>query len=709
MKRLFITFLALMTAIATEGVAQPNERLLTMEEAVLGRGLAVENIQCTWRSNGASYTIIEGEELYDVNPETNERKLLTTLEKMNRIVGADLKRIPAHTLTGKGTLRFYAGRELVGFDTNVDTMIHRFPIPEGAQNLRYADEGRFLFTRGNNLYHTERDGSIYAITENADKNIVSGQSVSRNEFGIVGGMFPAPDKIQVAFFQKDESNVKSFPLLNINTRTGESVDIKYPMAGMASEKVRLGIYNYETRKTVWVEPTDFDEERYLTCISWGPDSKTVYIQVLDRAQKQMHLNAYSAEDGSFIKTILTEENEKYVEPQYDLHFIKGEPEKFIYTTSNRDGWRNLYLCSLADGSIERLTKVDADVELVAVHGRYLYYYTTEFSPVERHLVRLDRKTGKRLRLTTEPGVHLCTISPDGRYFFDSYSSLEVPRVVRIAQTDGKKSRELLRAEDPSKEINYGTIELGTVKSADGNYDNYYRLIKPHNFDPAKKYPVILYVYGGPHSQMVTNSFQAQLRRWEMYMAQRGYVVFVMDNRGTTNRGLAFEQAIHGQCGKCEMADQMAGLEWLLAHKWCDRERVGVHGWSYGGFMTISLMTNYPEVFKVGVAGGPVIDWKWYEVMYGERYMDHPEKNKEGYASTSLLPMAEKLEGKLLICQGAIDPTVVWQHSLSFVECCIKAGVQVDYFPYPTHEHNVMGKDRVHLMQKVTDYFEDYLR
>ena len=430
--------------------------------------------------------------------------------------------------------------------------------------------------------------------------------------------------------------------------------------------------------------------------------------MLDRDQKQMRLNAYNVADGSFIRTILEEKNDKYVEPQYQLHFLKSNPDQFIYTTSNRDGFRNLYLCTLSTGGVERLTKVDADVELVAERGRYIYYSSAEVSPVEKHLFRLDMKTRKTLRLTPDAGWHTANISPEGSYFIDTYSSLTEPRVVRFASTDGKRSRELLRAADPSAELNYGSIELGTVKSADGKYDNYYRLIKPHDFDPAKKYPVILYVYGGPHSQMVTNTFQAQLRRWEMYMAQRGYVIFVMDNRGTTNRGLEFEQAIHRQCGKCEMADQMAGLNWLLGHAWCDRDRVGVHGWSYGGFMTISLMTNYPEVFKVGVAGGPVIDWKWYEVMYGERYMENPESNPEGFASTSLIPMAEKLQGKLLICQGAIDATVLWQHSLSFVRACVVKGVQVDYFPYPCHEHNVIGKDRVHLMQKVTNYFEDYL-
>ncbi|MBQ5690231.1 MAG: S9 family peptidase, partial [Alistipes sp.] len=411
--------------------------------------------------------------------------------------------------------------------------------------------------------------------------------------------------------------------------------------------------------------------------------------------------------GAFIKTLLTEKNDRWIEPQNPIRFIDND--RFIYTTDNRDGYKNLYLYTLSKGTIERLTKVDADVAYVAHNDRAVYYYSAEISPVERHLFSVSLRNGKAKQLTRGEGWHNCEVSTDGLYFTDNYSSLNVPRVVAVGSTDGKIYREVFRAEDPSKGYNYSTIELGSVKSTDGKYNNHYRLIKPLDFDENKKYPVILYVYGGPHSQMVTNSFQAQLRRWEMYMAQRGYVVFVMDNRGTLNQGAEYEKAIHRQCGKCEMEDQMAGLQWLLSHKWADKERVGVHGWSYGGFMTISLMTHYPEVFKVGVAGGPVIDWKWYEVMYGERYMETEKRNPEGFAATSLIPQAKNLKGKLLICQGVIDDVVVWQHSLSFVDACICAGVPVDYFPYPRSKHNVRGKWRVHLMQKVTDYFEDYLR
>ena len=563
--------------------------------------------------------------------------------------------------------------------------------------------------RANNIVWVEADGSERKVTSFDDANIVCGATVSRNEFGISGGLFPSPDGQRLAFYKKDESRVTTFPLLDITSRTGTLFEIKYPMNGMPSERIEVGVYDVQTGATVYLDITDFDEERYVTNLTWSPDSQRIYAQVVDRAQKSVHLNAYDAASGAFVATLLTEHDDRYVEPQHPIYFLSGDSSKFIYTTNNRDGYRNLYLYSLADGTLRRLTATEADVEYVGQSDRAIFYYSAEQSPIERHLMRLDLRTGKVLQLTREAGWHTCTLSADGRAFSDNYSLLAVPRVVAVGTTDGRLYRELFRAPDPSAEFNYAQIELGSVPSADGRYDNYYRLIKPLDFDPAKKYPVILYVYGGPHSQMVCNSFQAQLRRWEMYMAQRGWVVFVMDNRGTANRGAEYERAIHRRCGACEMEDQMAGMRWLLSHDWADAERVGVHGWSYGGFMTISLMVNYPEVFKVGVAGGPVIDWKWYEVMYGERYMETEATNAEGFAATSLLPRAKDLRGKLLICQGAVDDVVVWQHSLNFIDECIKHNVPVDYFPYPRAQHNVRGKDRVHLMQKVTDYFEDYLR
>ena len=562
--------------------------------------------------------------------------------------------------------------------------------------------------RAQSLFYSGEDGIEHIVAISENDQITYGESVSRNEFGINGGIFWSPNQKKLAFYRKDESRVTDFPLLDINTRTGELRTIKYPMNGMDSELITLGIHDVATGRTVYAQVDDFTEERYLTNISWSPDDKYVFIQVLDRSQHHMRLNMYDASDGSYVKTLLTEDNDEWVEPLDPLYFIKGS-YRFIYRTDNRDGYRNLYLCDTL-GTVTRITPVDADVEYVANDGRYLYYTSAEVSPIENHLFRLDlrAKNPKPQRLTPERGWHNIQMSADCKYFVDNYSSFNVPAVTDLRSADGKLVRNLKTADDPLADYMTGKVELGTIKSADGKFDNYYRLFYPANFDPSKKYPVIVYVYGGPHSQMVQDSWLGSIRMWEMYMAQRGYIVYVQDNRGTQNRGAEFEKAINRQCGQAEMADQMVGVNCLKSLPYVDAARIGVHGWSYGGFMTISLVTNYPDTFKVGVAGGPVIDWKWYEIMYGERYMDNPDTNPEGFAKTSLVEKATNLKCKLLICQGAIDNTVVWEHSLSFLQKCISNNIPVDYFPYPAAEHNMRGIERVHLYQKISDYFDLFL-
>ena len=605
--------------------------------------------------------------------------------------------------------------EISGYEPAGDEA--RRAIPRGAGDLTPSGHGAYAFTEGRSLYCITADGRRLTVAESSSDQITYGQSVSRNEFGIGEGIYWSPSGRKIAFYRKDESRVTDFPILDIKTRTGELVTFKYPMNGMASEHVTLGVYDTEKGTTVYMKVTDFDDERYLTNISWSPDDRYIFIQVLDRPQHHMHLNMYNAATGAFVRTLLTEENDAWVEPYDHLHFIEGTYQ-FLYGTDNRHGYKNLYLCDTL-GTVRRLVDTDAEVTYVANDGRYVYYNSAEVSPVESHLFRVEvrqnrkqelakARIGAPQRLTDARGWHSVSLSPDCKHFIDSYSSFNVPRVVDLRSADGKLVRNLFTAEDPLEGYRTGEVHLGTVKSADGKYDNYFRLFLPAGFDPSKKYPVVLYVYGGPHSQMVTDTWLGSVRMWEMLMAQRGYIVYVQDNRGTEHRGAAFEKAINRQCGQAEMADQMVGIDWLRSQPYVDASRIGVHGWSYGGFMTTTLMTNHPDVFKVGVAGGPVIDWKWYEVMYGERYMDNPETNPEGFEKTSLINKAKDLKGKLLICQGAIDNTVVWEHSLSFIQECIENNVQVDYFPYPCSEHNVMGAWREHLMQKVTDYFEDYL-
>ncbi len=707
MKYLLFTFIGIVMVFSSNA----QDKVLTMEEAVLGYNLYPKNLYLQWQGGQNVLTSLEdGVKLVGETAGKGEKKVIMTVEELNRILGAELKGWPQYSWKDGKTLVIMRQGKMSEIDVDKKALGNTYIIPKGAQNITSNGKDLVAYTKANNLYFVDANNNEFAVTGDGDPNIVNGQTVSRNEFGINGGIFWSPDGKLLAFYRKDESQVGTFPLLDINSRTGSLREIKYPMAGMKSEQISLGIYDVASGKTVFLDVDDFGREQYLTNIAWGPESDYVYVQVLNRAQKHMRLNQYRAKTGEFVKTLLEEQNEKYIEPLTPVVFLKNDPSKLIYRTNNRDGYFNLYLVDVHSGKVvKRITDVAADVEMIGQDDKYIYYTSAEVSPVENHLFRVDLKSGRKTRLTQAEGWHKVTMSSDMNYFVDNYSSLKVPRVINLVRNDGKVVKELLKAEDPTRDYHFGEITLGTVKTADGKFDNYYRLIKPMNFDPSKKYPVIVYVYGGPHSQMVKNTWQAELRRWEMYMAQHGYVVFVMDNRGTSNRGAEFEKAIHGQCGQAEMADQMEGIKFLKSLPYVDADRIGVHGWSYGGFMTISLITNHPEVFKVAVAGGPVIDWKWYEVMYGERYMDSPHTNPEGYAKVSLVNKAKDLKGKLLICQGAIDNTVVWEHSLSFIRECIKNNVQVDYFPYPCAEHNVMGKDRIHLMQKVTDYFEDYLK
>ena len=705
--RNFLTFAIALMMTFTLSAQESERKLLSIEDVVLNRELSPKTFPVQWVGQSDSYSTVEGETLVATDARNNKKRTIISLEELNSILSTDFKRFPAYAWEDDNSLIVNAHSQRNIIDLKTRKVSAAYKIPVGANLTRQSGKGGiYAYTKENNLFCFDGERE-HQITNFEDKNIVCGQSVSRNEFGISGGIFFSPDGKKIAFYQKDESRVTDFPLLDINTRTGTLRNIKYPMNGMDSEHVSLGVYDIASGKTTYLNVTDFDAERYLTCITWSPDSERIYNQVLDRAQKNIHLNSYNASTGEFLKQILSEHNDRWVEPQYQLVFLKNDPSRFIYSTDNRDGFWNLYICN-NEGKVERLTKVNADVKYVAQDDKFVYYTSAEVSPAESHLFKVEIASGKATRLTKEAGWHEPVMSNSGKFYLDTYSSLNVPRVVDLGRTDLKPSRELFRAEDPTVGYNFCNIELGKIKSADGKFDNFYRLIKPLDFDPTKKYPVILYVYGGPHSQMVKNNYQASLRRWEMYMAQHGYVVFVMDNRGTQNHGAEYEKAIHRQCGQAEMEDQMVGMRWLMSHDWVDQERIGVHGWSYGGYMTISLITNYPDVFKVGVAGGPVIDWKWYEVMYGERYMDNTHNNPEGFAKTSLINKATSLKGKLLICQGAVDNVVVWQHSLSFIRECIKNHVQVDYFPYPCAEHNVYGKDAVHLYQKITNYFEDYL-
>lgn len=670
----------------------------------------LSNLQ--WRGDTDNFTWQEATLLLQGNVKNSKTDTILTLSALNNSLTAagfaEMRRMPFAGWKNKSVISFTSGDKFLEYDF-ISAQIKVVNSSDSlAENVEIASGTSWLaYTIKNNLYISDGSQKIQ-VTQDENPGIVNGKSVHRNEFGIEKGIFWSPSGKLLAFYRMDESMVTEYPLVDVTSRVAGLNNIRYPMAGMKSHHVTVGVFNPETRETVFMK-TGEPAEQYLTNIAWSPDEKSLYIAVLNRDQNHMKLNRYNAVSGDFELTLFEETNERYVEPLHPMVFLPGKPGQFIWQ-SQRDGYNHLYLYGSDGKLIRQLTSgswMVNDVVGFDANGEGIFYTSTEVSPLERHLYYLNLKNLKTLRLTYEAGTHTPILRADGKYFISRYSSRSVPAEIYLADHKAKKIRTLHTSVNPLEGFALGETSFIILKAIDGT-DLYCRLIKPAGFDPAKKYPVFIYVYGGPHAQLVTETWLGGANLFLNYMAQQGYVVFTLDNRGSANRGFAFESIIHRNLGKVEMEDQMIGVEYLKSLPWVDAARIGVDGWSYGGFMAISLKLNYPEVFKVATAGGPVIDWKFYEVMYGERYMDTPEQNPEGYKSASLLEKAGKLEGKLLIIHGAQDNTVVWQHSLEFLRACISAGKQVDYFVYPTHEHNVMGPDRSHLFIKIADYFNEYL-
>lgn len=577
-------------------------------------------------------------------------------------------------------------------------------LPENAENQTFDNAKQIIaFTEDNNLFYADKNQQKIAITNNSDKNIVSGQTMSRSEFGISGGIFWSPKSSYLAFYQKDETDVADYPLLDSNELPGKLISIKYPMIGQKSEKVKVGIYNLSTKKTVFISPKSGVSDDYLTNLSWSPDEKFVLIAEVNRGQNDMNLNVYDANSGAFVRTILNEKNPKWVEPEHDAFFPNKNSNNFIWF-SEKDGFQQLYYYSLDGKLIKQFTNNKFPVrEIIGANaaGTEVYFKATGENGTNMLVYKVDLK-GKQTLITKDLGVHNIVISSSGNYFFDEYSNHSTPSK-SLLYDKNLKATTLLESKNKYEGFEIGTSEVKIIKAADGTTDLFTRLIKPSNFDVSKKYPVLVYVYGGPHAQMITNSYLDGANLWMFWMAEQGYLVFTVDNRGSDNRGFAFESVIHGNCGKNEIDDQIKGVDYLKSLSFVDENRLAVHGWSYGGFMTTSLMLRKPDVFKVGIAGGPVTDWKFYETMYGERYMDTPTENQKGFDESSTLNYVKNLKGKLLLIHGTSDDVVVMQHNYALLKKFVEAEKQVDFFAYPMHKHNVGGKDRVHLMTKVLNY------
>jgi dipeptidyl-peptidase-4 len=694
-----------------------QEKQFTLDELIPG-GKQYANFnpripfQFQWYGNRLATIGNDSVWLIDNPGRSLRKKFILTFKELEE--GLEQRENKIHGLTfspeGSSVLRFHTSRGSGLFD--LENKEHRafFSYPEKSKNhMLSPDHSYMAYTIENNLFIADKNGKEWAVSKECNRAISYGQSVHRNEFGITGGIFWSPCGKKMAFYRMDETMVSDYPLVDASARVAEVKNSKYPMAGMASHQVTIGIFDTETKETTWLK-TGEPDDHYLTNIAWSPDGKAVYLAELNREQNRMKLNRYVTATGDLDKTLFEESHLKYVEPEHPVLFVKKRDERFIWQ-SKRNGYNHLYLYDTSGKQLKQLT--DGTWEVTAVigfdeKGENLFFIATLPSPIDRHICSVALKSGKITQHTTLPGMHSAALSASGRYLTDSYSSHANPGRIDLIETRTGRTTLLSQAKDPFRGFSMPTVEMGTVKAADGTSDLYYRLVKPAGFDASKRYPVAIYVYGGPHSQMVSNRWRYGSGGWETHMAQNGYIVFAMDNRGTAYRGLEFENVTHRQLGVVEAEDQMKGVAFLQSLPYVDSERMGIHGWSYGGFMTINMLLRYPRVFKVGVAGGPVTDWKFYEVMYGERYMDTPAENPEGYEESSLLNKADRLQSRLLIIHGDEDPTVVMQNSIQFLKASIKAERHPDFFLYPGHGHNMMGRDRVHLHRHITRYFEDFI-
>lgn len=709
----FIFFVIILTSSL---VAQKNFSLrqVILEEKSL---MPKELLQLQWIPGTDDFTYLDSTavetNLVKENATSGGRETILTLTELNVTLQSKnlntLISFPIFKWTASNKIRFWIDLSFVEYNFNNNSLTIINDIALNGTNADYNDPRKIAYTVDNNLYIAVNSKQIQ-ITNDENKGIVNGQTVHRREFGINKGTFWSPKNNYLAFYRKDETMVTDYPILDISQKPAVIEKIKYPMAGMTSEEVTLGVYDLKTEKIIWLK-TGEPKDHYLLGITWSPDEKYIYLAELNRDQDYLKLVKYNARTGDLIKILFEETSDKYVEPMHGLIFFEDEPDMFIWTT-RRDGWNHLYLFDAQGAKIKQLTNGEWEVihfDGLSKVGYNIFFTATEQSPVERHYYKIDLDRYDMTRITNGEGTHKVIRNEKGNMFLDVFSNLDVPYEVNLLDRDGEKLRTVYSAPNPFNGFNTGKTEVFTLKSSD-DFDLYSRLILPPNFDENKKYPAIVYVYGGPHSQQITNKWLGGSKRiiWLNYMAQNGYIVFTLDNRGSGNRGLEFEQKIFRQLGTVEIEDQMVGINYLKSLPYVDTTRMGVFGWSYGGFMATGLMTRTPDAFKVGIAGGAVINWQYYEVMYTERYMDTPQQNPEGYREANLLNYVSNLKGKLLQVHGTSDPTVVWQHTLLYAQKAMQLGIDIDYYPYVCHKHGVKGNDKFHLYQKITDYFNENL-
>lgn len=594
------------------------------------------------------------------------------------------------------------------------------PLAEGGKQS-YAtfspDGSKIAFVRDNNLYYvTLADGTLTAVTEDGQRNqLIHGSTdwVYEEEFGFVKAFYWSPNGDQLAFISFDESAVKEYNMQLWGDLYPQDERFKYPKAGEANSTVSVSVYNLTSGTTTKMD-VGAETDIYLPRVQWTTDNQKLSIIRLNRLQNRLDILHADATTGSS-EVILTEESDTYVDINYndDLTYLE-DGEHFVYT-SERDGYKHIYLYTLPGKLVRQVTHGAWEVsELIGIDEaqELVYYLSTEESPLERQLYSVTLNGKKKRRLSEEAGTHNVEFSPSYRYYVDRYSSLVHPTMVKLYQTHSQKLIRTLEDNQALQEevaqYTWGTREAITVPVSDSLELNGY-LIKPHDFDSTRQYPLLMYVYGGPNSQLVVNRWPGDREAWFHVLAQEGYLVACVDNRGTGGRGRDFSHMTYGQLGKYEVQDQIASAQYLGQRPYVDAGRIGIWGWSYGGYMSSLALFIGGDVFKAGIAVAPVTSWRFYDSVYTERYLQTPQINAQGYDQYSPLSHVGKLEGNFLLIHGTGDDNVHFQNAVTLQNSLIAANKQFDSFYYPNRNHGIYGGNtRLHLFNMMTDFLKEKL-
>jgi len=680
--------------------------------------------------NELSYFVTHGTgkeaktELYMMKVSSGESRRIVGSEQLESILPADLSRPTQATGLGRRApaeyqwaadgveLLFQGPTALAWLDLRSQKSRTLVSGKAGIADPKISPDGRFIsFVRDHNLWLVNlADGKEREITQGGTEEIRKGELdwVYPEELDIKTAYWWSPDSSAIAFLEMDERKVSQYPLVDFSSPSGEAEMERYPVAGGANPIVRVFVVPLnggEPRAMDIGAETDI----YIPRVNWLTDSKHVAIQRLNRAQTVLDLLIADTNTGK-MRTALSENDSNWINVSDDLYFLK-DGKRFVWS-SERSGYRHLYLYDLDGKQLGQLTKGEWEITAVDAvdEAKGLVYLTaTEKSPLERHLYRIALDGSGFTRLTKEEGAHAAVFAPNAAAFYDTYSNAATPPRQDLYRADG--SRIATINENKIAELtdyHLTPMEFVTVKSRDGALLNA-SILKPPDFHPQKKYPVLVYTYGGPHVQVVRNVWGGPNFLWHELMAQKGYIIFSVDNRGSAGRGHAFEMPLHFRLGAQELSDQRDGVQFLKSLPYVDANRIGIWGWSYGGHMTLHAMFEAGDDFKVGFAGGPVTDWRYYDTIYTERYLGLPQKNEKGYQDSSPVKYASQLKGKLLIAQGTGDDNVHYANTLAVINDLIEAGKYVEVMAFPGRGHGVSDPPaRRVLMQRVTQFFLDNL-